>query len=101
MMEEKLISKTPSEAFLVRDESLKDMNAPFYKWLRKNGYEHAWHKGHYGCEWVHVNITHKLYAYGMPGIGIVKPIGNHAITIDEFYAINDIYKKYEGRDLMD
>ena len=77
------------------------MKAPFYKWLRKNGYEHAWHKGHYGCEWVHVNITHKLYAYGMPGIGIVKPIGNHAITIDEFYAINDIYKKYEGRDLMD
>ena len=101
MMEEKLISKTPSEAFLVRDESLKDMKAPFYKWLRKNGYEHAWHKGHYGCEWVYVNITHKLYAYGMPGIGIVKPIGNHAITIDEFYAINDIYKKYEGRDLMD
>ena len=101
MMEEKLISKTPSEAFLIRDESLKDMNAPFYEWLRKNGYEHAWHKGHYGCEWVHVNITHKLYAYGMPGIGIVKATGNDAITIDEFYTIHDIYKKYEGRDLMD
>lgn len=95
------INNVPAEAFLVRDKSLKDINAPFYKWLHDNGFRHAWHKGHYDvCDWVFVNITHKLFAYGMPGVGIVKPIGNHAITLDDFYQIYGIYTKYEGLDLM-
>ena len=95
-----IISKVPAEAFLVRDKSLRDFDAPFYNWLRNNGFKHAWHKGHFGCDWVFVNITHKLFAYGMPGVGIVKPIGNHAITLDEFYQIYEIYAKYEGLELM-
>ena len=45
--EKTIISRVPAEAFLIRDESLLDINAPFYKWLRKNGFKHAWHKGHY------------------------------------------------------
>lgn len=97
----KMINSVPAEAFLVRDKSLKDIDAPFYKWLSKNGFRHAWHKGHYdNCSWVFVNITHKLFAYGMPGIGIVKPIGKHAITLEEFYLIYGIYAKYEGLELM-
>ena len=95
-----IISQVPAEAFLVKDPTLENIDAPFYKWLRKNGFKHAWHKGHYGCSWAFVNITHKLYAYGMPGVGIVKPIGNHAITLDEFYQIYNIYSKYEGLELM-
>ncbi len=96
-----MINNVPAEAFLVKDRSLKDIDAPFYQWLRENGFRHAWHKGHYDvCDWVFVNITHKLFAYGMPGVGIVKPIGNHAITPDEFHRIYEIYAKYEGLPLM-
>lgn len=102
MDEERLIiSRVDPEAFLVKDESLKDINAPFYVWLRDNGFKHAWHKGHYDvCDWVFVNITHKLFAYGMPGIKVVNAIGNHAITIEEFKTIFEIYAKYCGLDLM-
>ena len=92
-----IISRINPEAFLVQDESLCSQNAPFYKWLNKNHFKHAWHKGHYEvCDWAFVNITHKLYAYGMPGVEIIKPIGNHAITIDEFMQIFNIYEKYKG-----
>ena len=89
--EKEYIHNVGSEAFLVRDASLKDIDAPFYQWLRKKGFKIGWHKGHYGVDWAFVNITHKLYAYGMPGVCIVKPLGNHAITPDEFYQIYGIY----------
>ncbi len=94
---DEVISRLPSEAFLVKDDSLKDIKAPFFKWLREKGYRKAWHKGHYGCEWVFVNITHKVFAYGMPGIKIVNPIGNHSIRIDEFMTIFKIYENYEEK----
>ena len=58
------------------------------------------HHGNYGCWWIHVNITRKMYAYGMPGVSIARPIGNHAITIEEFKTIYQIYRKYEGKDLF-
>ena len=97
----KMINSVPAEAFLVRDNSFTNINAPFYKWLQKKGFRHAWNKGHYdNCDWAFVNITHKLFAYGMPGAGIVKPIGNHAITLEEFYRIYEIFEKYEGLELM-
>ena len=99
--EKPIINRVSVEAFLVRDKSLKDFNAPFYQWLIENGFRHAWYKGHYSnCDWVFVNITQKLYAYGMPGVCIVKPLGNHAITLDEFYQIYGIYEKYDGLELM-
>ena len=100
-MENLIISKGPAEAFLIKDESLKKADAVFYKWLRENGFRYAWSKEHYGMDWVFVNITHKLYAYGMPGVEIVKPIGNHAITIDEFMIIYNIYSGYSGMSIKD
>ena len=36
----------------------------------------------------------------MPGIPLVTPIGNHAITIEEFMIIYDIYKKYKGKKVL-
>ena len=81
----KIISKITKEAYLVKDKSLTDIDAPFYQWIKSIGFEHAWHKGHYDvCDWAFISIEHKLFAYGMPGIEIVKPIGGHSITIDEF-----------------
>ena len=49
---------------------------------------------------MYIDITRKLYAYGMPGIAIVYVIGEHAITLDEFKTIYAIYKKYEGKELF-
>lgn len=87
---------TAHEAFLVKDASLKDIDAPFFKWLDENGFKCGFKKGRYDCcNWVFVNITYKLFAYGMPGVEIVKPVGGHAITLDEFNMIWNIYAKYK------
>ena len=91
---------TAHEAFVVRDRSLKDIDAPFFKWLEENGFKKGFSKGHFGCDWVFVSITHKLYAYGMPGVAIVKETGGHAITLDEFFAVWKIFAKYEGLDVL-
>jgi hypothetical protein len=98
-MEEKelRISQGKPEAFLICNKSLGSIHAPFFKWLRDKGFTFAGYHGNYGCSWVHVNITRKQYAYGMPGVELVKPIGNHAITMEEFMTIYEIYEKYEGK----
>lgn len=95
------INNLSAESFLVKDDSLYDINAPFLCWLHENGFKLAWHKGHYdSCNWVYINITHRLFAYGMPGVKIVQAIGGHAITIKEFLMIWDIYDKYDGLELL-
>ncbi len=88
------------KAFLVCDESLKDVKAPFYEFLRSEGYTYGTNKGSFGCPWAYVDITTKQYAYGMPGVSFVGEIGNHAITISEFMTIYNIYKKYEGKNIF-
>ena len=89
-----------TEAFLVYDDSFQSPEAPFYKWLRKEGFSFGGYHGSYGMRWVHINITRKQYAYGMPGVRLAQPIGNHAITLDEFMSIYEIFKKYEGKNLL-
>ena len=88
------------KAFLVCDESLKKGDAPFYEFLRKEGYTYGANKGGFGCPWAHVDITTKQYAYGMPGASLVGEFGNHAITIGEFMMIYDIFKKYKNKELF-
>ena len=95
------ISQVQAEAFFVRDDSLKSLDAPFYAWLSEHGFKLAWHKGHFMiCDWVYVNITNKLFAYGMPGVKVVNAIGNHAISIEDFMTIYGIYEKYLQYDFM-
>ena len=36
----------------------------------------------------------------MPGVSLALPIGNHAVTIDEFKTIYAIFKRYEGKELF-
>lgn len=91
------ITQGKAEAFLVCDKSLESIDAPFYSWLHEEGFVFAGYHGNYGCCWVYVSITRKQYAYGMPGISLVTPTGNHAITIDEFMTIYRIYKNYHGK----
>ena len=101
-MSKKDFTSTGFEAFLVCDKSLGDPNAPFMKWLESEGFNFG-QLGH-GCYsnvwWVYINLTSKLYIYGMPGIKMTNTICNHAITIDEFKTIYGIYKKYEGKDIF-
>lgn len=88
--------------FLVHDEKLSQANSggdPFVEWLKSKGYKV--HDLYHGC-WAHVtalyiNLNSKTYAFGMPGIRLFEPIGNHAITIEEFKSIYATYKKYEGK----
>ncbi len=94
------ISQLHGEAFVVYDKQFYDWDSQIFEWLKKEGFAYAWHKGNFGCPWAFINITHKIFACGMPGVEITKATGNHAITLDEFMIIYDIYKKYEGLQLM-
>ncbi|MDO5413954.1 MAG: hypothetical protein Q4F78_00690 [Bacillota bacterium] len=84
-------------AVLVYDDSLRGFHASdFKKYLEQEGFE-KWYPAHnYDMPWIYVNLNSKVYARGMPGIGMVSPFGKHAVTIEEFKAIYNIYKKYEG-----
>lgn len=88
------------EVFLIWDQSLGSLDAPFYKWLNSEGFHFSGYHGNYGCRWVYVNITRKEFAYGMPGVPLAKPLGNHAITINEFYAIYSIFNKYKDKEIF-
>ncbi len=96
-MEERKIGSGTS-CFLVKDESLKlEWHAPLYEWLRNEGFVSWGRKGTFlGVDWIYINITSKVFASGMPGVGITPVIGNHAITLEEFMTIYEFYKKYEG-----
>lgn len=88
----------PREAFLVCDRALKTLHSPFLDWLHSEGFTFGGYKGNFGCCWLYINISRKQYAYGMPGVPLTSPLGNHAITTREFRVIYDIYKQYEGKD---
>ena len=92
------IGRTGSESFLICDDSLMNIDAPFFEWLRKEGFAFAGRKGHFDvCDWAYVNITEKIFCYGMPGVPFGASTGNHAITIEEFKVIYQIFKNYEGK----
>ena len=100
-MEKEAINRLHAESFLVCDGTFIDSDAPFFKWLRSERFTLGWHKGNYGaCDWAYINITSKQFAYGMPGVSITTPTGNHAITLDEFMTIYNIYRKYDGKELF-
>lgn len=61
------------------------------------GLSHGWYEG---VHWIYVNLNSKLYAPGMPGIPITTALGHHAVTIEEFKTIYNIYKKYEGKSIF-
>jgi len=89
--------------FLVKDNSLKsNIDNEFMMFLKGENFtvKENWNS-YYGIEWVFVNINAKQYAYGKPGVACGQLVGGHAITIEEFHTIYNIYKKYEGKRLME
>jgi len=72
-------------------------------YLNKNRYKHLL-KGpigleQYKCDWYWININSKIYCIGKPGVAYTKPLGDHAITVEEFIIINDIFEKYNKKTL--
>ena len=98
--EKEQINQGKKKVFLICDDSFRKSGSPFVRFLASEGYTYGHNKGNYGCPWLYVDITTKQFAYGMPGIGIVGVIGDHAITIEEFMVIFNIYKKYENKGLF-
>lgn len=95
-MEERRIN-SGSACLLVKDDSLYEWRtAPFYNWLRDEGFISGRSGYSDNINWIFINITSKVYAHGKHGVGFAPVICNHAITIDEFKQIYYIYKKYEG-----
>lgn len=64
----------------------------------KEGFQRAKNsRGSFGNSFfVFVNTHLKVFAFGMPGVEFARPFNEHAITIDEFYTIYNIYEKYRG-----
>ena len=95
-MEERRIS-TGASCFLIKDESLKQgWQSHIYDWLKAEGFITWGRKGTFNTDWLYINICSKVYAPGVPGVGVTTVVGDHAITFEEFQTIYNIYKKYEG-----
>lgn len=86
--------------FLVCDNDFTNYDTEIFKWLKSNGFRSASVSGNWRCNWAFINIYNKIYALGRPGVGYAPVINNHAITIEEFKTIYEIYSKYLGKDLF-
>lgn len=82
--------------FLVKDKDLlSGRNSKIYIWLKENNFVYGGGKGWYSSvDWIYININSMSYAPGMPGVPLAPPIGNHAITFEEFKNIYSVYSKY-------
>lgn len=82
-----------SAAIIVYGDSIEHFSGTdLHKFLIEEGFDSWIHAKGYPMNWVYVNLNSKVYAKGMPGINITPHLGNHAVTIDEFMTIYNIYK---------
>lgn len=86
--------------FLVCDNQFTDYETDIFKWLKSQGFRAASKSGIWGsgCNWAFINMYNKIYILGRPGVAYASVINDHAITIEEFKTIYEIYKKYEGKE---
>lgn len=93
---------TGGSCFLIKDASLlKGWCSPVYKWLYDKGFVSWGTKGVYkGVDWVFVNPYSKVFAPGLRGYRVASVVCDHAITLEEFEIIYNIFKKYEGLDVL-
>ena len=101
LKKEKRIS-TGGSCFLIKDASLlKGWGSPVYKWLYDKGFVSWGTKGVYkGVDWVFVNPYSKVFAPGLRGYKVTSIVCDHAVTLEEFEVIYNIFKKYEGLDVL-
>ena len=99
--EEKTIGAGGS-CFLIKDESLlKGWGSPVYRWLYDKGFVSWGTIGIYeGVDWIFVNPYSKVFAPGLRGYKVTSVVCDHAVTLEEFDVIYNIFKKYEGLDVL-
>ena len=99
--EEKTIGAGGS-CFLIKDKRLlSGWGSPVYRWLYDNGFVSWGTKGVYkGVDWVFVNPYSKVFAPGLRGYKVTSVVCDHAVTLEEFEVIYNIFKKYEGLDVL-
>ena len=99
--EEKTIGAGGS-CFLIKDKRLlSGWGSPVYRWLYDNGFVSWGTKGVYkGVDWVFVNPYSKVFAPGLRGYKVTTVVCDHAVTLEEFEVIYNIFKKYEGLDVL-
>lgn len=91
-----------SAAVIVYGDSIEHFSGTdLHKFLIEEGFDSWIHAKGYPMNWVYVNMNSKVYAKGMPGINITPHLGNHAVTIDDFRTIYDIYRKNEGLSVLE
>ena len=86
-------------SLLVAGEDLEKIDSVFINFLRSEGFHCKY--GFWDCPWVWVNIETKVYGRGRPGVEYAGVIGGHAITIQEFMTVYEIYKRYEGKKVLE
>ena len=97
----KLLNKGTS-CFLVRFTKDNE-NEKLLKYLKENNYNwvnisSSIPRG----QWYFINLNTRMCIVGRIGIAQVSEVvGNHAISVDEFIIIAEIYKKYEGLKFLD
>lgn len=95
------------QALLVYDEALRELDrCEFYIWLKEKGFvldTNNFKRGYpyWSCPWVHIDLTQKKFAFGMPGVELFEPIGGHAITVEEFKLLFEIFEKYRGKSVLE
>ena len=90
--------KKPNVCFVVYTG--RDQKESFVTWLEEEGFTLKSTYGG-GRPWVHVFLAEKKYIPGKLGVGFGYCVGDHAISIDDFKVIYDIYRKYQGLHFMD
>lgn len=94
VQEPPLILGSDKASFLVAGTDLGKQDSEFINFLKSEGFRCKYGFG--DCPWAWVNIEHKTYGRGRPGVKYANAIGGHAITVEEFMMIYKIFKKYEG-----
>ena len=94
---------TGASCFLIKDKRIIGdwSSTAIHDFLESEGFIN-WGKAksQHDVDWLYINIYSKVYSKGMYGVGLTKVVGDHAITFNEFFAIYNIYKKYEGLDVL-
>ena len=89
--------KSGAACFLVRYYK-DDEKKILLDYLKKNDYQWIIHSSALPRgQWFFININSKVARVGIVGIGIVSEVvGNHAISVDDFITISNIYNQYNS-----
>ena len=74
----------------------------FYNYLEKNKFRLCFDKKDVKdyletFKFLWININSKRIHHGLIGCQLCEPLGNHAVTIDEFKTIYEIFIKYQNK----